>query len=928
MEAFLIYQIKVAVLATVFVVLYRFLLGKQTFHRFNRLMLLTITILAVTLPAIRIESLKVIGSGEVTISVQTANSNPWDDGNVNVQDALAMEASAQDTGLTTRDLLEKAICYSLLAAYCIGLIFFIIRYVNSMKSVARLIEEGRYADRREGCDVIESNAVSQPMNWMQYIVMPKQWLESKNESMAWKHEHLHASRFHSLDLLLADMLWAMQWFNPAMKMLHSEIELIHEFEADRAVLDSGTDARQYKLMLVSAVAQSKGIHLGNWLRQTKLKNRIDMMDKEESNGWNKLRALFIPIIALLFLYLNSQTITAQDRNFKWPDFEDGKVWVFKDGTAKVLTFDGVQSSMNAGQVASYLKNYKDFKTTRMTLMYMYPIEGLADAQSLAEQLLEIGVHVNVANNTEMLARMNMPEFRQARIYGPAEDGKYRFEMNCNLHEKRVGRASDRPYDNLSAYGSVNDMVKWINMFDGYGIAVYPSEGMSCQDLQELANATWHRGIQQVSVVETDKIRITFIPVGTNLVKDFGKNTTVITAADKINLSYYGSLKKPETVNNPLYTHSINNDFFHVARVVRTKDMTVLVFKSLQGPDLWLRGISGLTIKCLGEEYRQTASDGLSGFEEKYFWSPDWGYYTLTAYFPGLPEDAWIVDVCDDDGSYIIKNMQVTNALPDNFYDRFITLKLNSVYELKTLPKDVPDGGGDNITVYQIDFTNTETTVYCKMFLAQPHSFPGFVGNDFKMTLADGTEYSPLYFEGVPVNEVFDRHGDFVQTNFQIVFPVMDVEQFKQPGNGITLTGTICHEPVELNMGLLVSPTTVFRQVDSIEPGNYSAVIVSLNGKGSPSLPANNTEDIYSCRVDDDGKIIIKGSPNECIPDGTYTFRKSSDQTYEGSLTIGRMSVDVDGYKIYENDRLTQIYFAKMLDQDHMDWILILYPITH
>ena len=45
MEAFLLYQIKVAVLLAVFYLGYRLLLGRETFHRFNRIVLITIALI-------------------------------------------------------------------------------------------------------------------------------------------------------------------------------------------------------------------------------------------------------------------------------------------------------------------------------------------------------------------------------------------------------------------------------------------------------------------------------------------------------------------------------------------------------------------------------------------------------------------------------------------------------------------------------------------------------------------------------------------------------------------------------------------------------------------------------------------------------------------------------------------------------------------
>lgn len=957
MEAFLIYQLKVAVLVTVLVLLYRLFLEKQTFHRFNRGMLLLIAMLSVTLPAIRIGSLRIrtapvhqmLPHNPVQRPVSTVSTfaaEPRDFVQTTDGESIVSEMPEQNQPVAMVPEEERMLTvqeesgtpiwvWCLAAAYIIGLLIFVVRYLRSLKSVARLIDEGNYTDRRQGCDVIESNAVSQPLNWMRYIVMPRQWLESEDESMAWKHEQLHASRFHSLDLLLADLLWAMQWFNPAMKLLHSEIELIHEYEADEAVLDSGTDAVSYKLMLVGAVAQKKGVSMGNWLRNSKLKNRIDMMEREKSNRWNMLRAIFIPVVAFAFLFANAQTANAQDAEFHWPVFEDGKVWVFQDGSAKVQTFDKVTTGMKVGEIADYLKKYDGYKTTRMTLMYMYPIESLAEAQPLAEQLAKVGVRINVANNEEMLEHMTMPEFRVVRIYGPEADGQYRFEMICNMHEERLmHRFTKRPYSHkdLSVSGDVKLMLKWIDLFDGHGLAIYPSESMPCADLQKFAEAAWNRGIEQVSVVQ-DKGQgamniITLIPQGTKMTKEFG-DVTVNEAVDRMN-ARHTEFENAEVINHPRSSFNPNSDFNNIVKIVRTADKTVIITNAQQGPDLWIRCDSNDSIlKCNGQEYRQTGSYGLEGFEQKYFWSPDWGLYVMADYYPALPADAMVADLCDSEGNPIIRNLQVSNSIPADFYDQFVTIPIMQEYRLKTLPKGVQDGGWDNFRVTEIEFTNEETTVRCEMTICQPHSFPGYI-NDFKMIFPDGTELAPTRVDGIPVGEDFDRHGDFVCTYFQLIFPKLDPEQFSDRDAIIKLTGNVCHEPVELQ--LIKREPLIYKEIDRLEPGKYFATLIQSADEDDADGVAKGHQ-IRKFIVNQNGTITVEGDETGHLKDGTYSQEPSVLQ-YAGndntiiSISLKKKTIQFLPEAVFRGDECVQIRLIpvpKNLDNPIIDWSIILVP---
>ena len=60
MIAFLLYQLKVAVIAAVFYLIYRLTLSKQTFLGFNRAMLLLIVALAFILPVCRIQNVSLV----------------------------------------------------------------------------------------------------------------------------------------------------------------------------------------------------------------------------------------------------------------------------------------------------------------------------------------------------------------------------------------------------------------------------------------------------------------------------------------------------------------------------------------------------------------------------------------------------------------------------------------------------------------------------------------------------------------------------------------------------------------------------------------------------------------------------------------------------------------------------------------------------
>ncbi len=122
-------------------------------------------------------------------------------------------------------------------------------------------------------------------------------------------------------------------------------------------------------------------------------------------------------------------------------FEKHVVWIFQGGSAKVKIDDAGTADMKLDQVPGYLKNNMEKGISRITLRYMYDIDGLADAQPLAEKISALGIKVSIANNDEMLDRIYMPEYRCARIYDEG-NGQYRFELNTRSEaENRRTRES-------------------------------------------------------------------------------------------------------------------------------------------------------------------------------------------------------------------------------------------------------------------------------------------------------------------------------------------------------------------------------------------------------------------------------------------------------------------------------------------------------
>jgi TonB family protein len=93
--------------------------------------------------------------------------------------------------------------------------------------------------------------------------------------------------------------------------MRRELQTIHEYEADEAVLDYGIDAKSYQLLLIKKAAGSRLQSITNSLHQSSIKKRITMMLKKKSNPWARAKYLLaVPVAALSVAVLSTPQASA------------------------------------------------------------------------------------------------------------------------------------------------------------------------------------------------------------------------------------------------------------------------------------------------------------------------------------------------------------------------------------------------------------------------------------------------------------------------------------------------------------------------------------------------------------------------------------------------------------------------------------------
>ena len=288
MTDFLLYVCKAAVVLLVFYLFYRALLKKETFHRLNRIVLvgtavfsfiLPLCIITVHLPA---ESTVAVGAVE-TFAGTLADEFP----------------AAGDISPWWH--------MALVVVYLVGVFYVLARVVVSVVMILKIVGKGKIVMEEDGCKVVVPDSGKGPFSWMMYIVMSEEdFMENPDAILA--HEKAHIRYGHSVELLLVDVMAAFQWFNPAIWMLRSDLQDLHEFEADDAVLRSGANIREYQYLLIKKAVGKSGYSVANSLNHSILKKRITMMTKSKSPLSRGLRLVYILPLVCLCIGLQARTV--------------------------------------------------------------------------------------------------------------------------------------------------------------------------------------------------------------------------------------------------------------------------------------------------------------------------------------------------------------------------------------------------------------------------------------------------------------------------------------------------------------------------------------------------------------------------------------------------------------------------------------------
>ncbi|MBN3036251.1 MAG: M56 family metallopeptidase [Bacteroidales bacterium] len=160
-----------------------------------------------------------------------------------------------------------------------------------------------------------------PFSIFNFVVLPVSLSNPRHHQTIITHEVSHIRHGHTFDLILVELAGIVHWFNPAIRLYRSALREIHEYQADRQVIGSGTGLTAYQELLMEQGIGFSIPLLKNHFNQSLIKNRIIMLTKFPSNRKQAIRdLLLLPLILIVPAFIAcTSSQDGQDGPDKFPE---------------------------------------------------------------------------------------------------------------------------------------------------------------------------------------------------------------------------------------------------------------------------------------------------------------------------------------------------------------------------------------------------------------------------------------------------------------------------------------------------------------------------------------------------------------------------------------------------------------------------------
>jgi len=283
--------LQIIVFQLCFLLIYEVLLKKETFFNWNRVYLLSTSILSLVLPFIKLKSFSKVIPNDFFVNLPTVilgETEPINTAFSEQLDTVVFNSESE---------------FSIVWLWYLGILFYGGLLLYKLIKIWKY-KQSNVTVKKNGYSIITLKNSEDAFSFLNSIFLGDR-LENEHKESVLKHEKVHAKEKHTIDLLWFELLRIVFWFNPLVYIYQKRITEVHEFIADKSASKYQTNYYENLLAKTFNVAQFSVVN--QFYSSSLIKKRIIMLTKEKSNKILKLKYLLIaPVVAGMLVFASCE----------------------------------------------------------------------------------------------------------------------------------------------------------------------------------------------------------------------------------------------------------------------------------------------------------------------------------------------------------------------------------------------------------------------------------------------------------------------------------------------------------------------------------------------------------------------------------------------------------------------------------------------
>lgn len=226
---------------------------------------------------------------------------------LNADTALFPQNSGNVSIVNDRLIIGSILGYGLILVYISGVIYRLAQLTKKLLHIRNSIRNNQRVKRNRLWFIYLENG-SPAYSFFNYVFINKhlEGLSSDELVKIYNHESIHASQYHTLDILLVELVSILFWFNPLIKMFKNHLLEIHEYLADEKIIKSPNMRKSYSRLLLKLSSEENPPLLSSAFSAKQISRRISMIGKARTLPRHRFSFLLLfPAAAFLLISFSS-----------------------------------------------------------------------------------------------------------------------------------------------------------------------------------------------------------------------------------------------------------------------------------------------------------------------------------------------------------------------------------------------------------------------------------------------------------------------------------------------------------------------------------------------------------------------------------------------------------------------------------------------